>query len=198
EAEGGVMVLGVGPREEDVAVGAGVLDRAEACRECWAVLQRLELRLRERVVVGDVRPGVSLRHTEVGEEKSNGLGSHCRTPVGVDGELPGVDALPGTGLSNESQHHAHAVDLRRLLRLGSGRCGEQSAGQSTEEHTPIHHWITSSARASSDGGIVRPRALAVLRLITNSNCVACSTGRSPGLVPLRILSAYTAARLDSA
>jgi hypothetical protein len=38
-----VMVLGVVPREEDVAVGAGVLDRAEARREVRAVLQRLEL-----------------------------------------------------------------------------------------------------------------------------------------------------------
>ena len=48
--------------------------------------------------------------------------------------------------------------------------------------------ITSSARASKEGGTVRPSALAVLRLITNSNLVGCSTGRSEGLVPLRILS----------
>jgi hypothetical protein len=33
--------------------------------------------------------------------------------------------------------------------------------------------ITSSARASSVGGILRPSALAVLRLITSSNLVAC-------------------------
>jgi len=34
--------------------------------------------------------------------------------------------------------------------------------------------------------MVRPSALAVLRLMTNSNVVGCSTGRSPGLAPLRI------------
>src|SRR5215467_11159826 len=51
--------------------------------------------------------------------------------------------------------------------------------------------ITSSARASSDGGIVRPSALAVLRLMTSSNVVGCSTGRSLGLAP-RILSTYVA------
>ncbi len=51
------------------------------------------------------------------------------------------------------------------------------------------HSITSSAVASSDGGMVRPSALAVLRLITNSNVVGCSTGRSAGLTPRRILSA---------
>jgi hypothetical protein len=48
--------------------------------------------------------------------------------------------------------------------------------------------MTWSARASSDGAIVRLSALAVLRLMTSSNFVACSTGRSAGLAPLRILS----------
>ena len=48
--------------------------------------------------------------------------------------------------------------------------------------------ITWSARASTYGGIVRPSALAVLRLITSSNCVGCSIGSSPALAPLRILS----------
>src|SRR5262249_18609642 len=38
---------------------------------------------------------------------------------------------------------------------------------------PPSHSITSSARASSDGGTVRPRALAVLRLITSSNLAGC-------------------------
>ena len=48
--------------------------------------------------------------------------------------------------------------------------------------------ITLSARCRSDGGIVRPSAFAVLRLMTRSNFVGCSTGRSAGLAPLRILS----------
>src|SRR6266699_700533 len=48
------------------------------------------------------------------------------------------------------------------------------------------HSITSSASARSLGGISRPSALAVLRLIRNSNLVGCSTGNSPGLPPLRI------------
>jgi hypothetical protein len=56
-------------------------------------------------------------------------------------------------------------------------------------HAPQQNYsITSSARTSNEGGTVRPSALAVLRLITNSNLVGCSTGRSEGLVPLRILS----------
>jgi hypothetical protein len=39
----------------------------------------------------------------------------------------------------------------------------------------------------SPGGKLRPNALAVLRLITNSNLVDCATGRSAGFSPLRIL-----------
>src|SRR5882762_5097224 len=46
------------------------------------------------------------------------------------------------------------------------------------------HSITSSARASSVGGTSRPRALAVLRLITSSNLLDCTTGKSEGFVPL--------------
>src|ERR1700756_5683706 len=42
------------------------------------------------------------------------------------------------------------------------------------------HSITSSASASSLSGMVRPSVFAVLRLITNSNLVDCSTGRSAG------------------
>ena len=45
--------------------------------------------------------------------------------------------------------------------------------------------ITSSASTSKLCGIVRPSALAVLRLMTNSNLVGCMTGRSAGLMPLR-------------
>ena len=48
--------------------------------------------------------------------------------------------------------------------------------------------ITRSARASTFCGIVRPICLAVFRLMTNSNLVGCSTGKSAGLNPLRILS----------
>src|SRR6185295_15283373 len=46
------------------------------------------------------------------------------------------------------------------------------------------HSITSSAMASSDGGTVRPNMRAVVLLMTSSNLVDCSTGKSPGLAPL--------------
>ena len=67
----------------------------------------------------------------------------------------------------------------------------ETARQFVEGRTVLQgfdHSTIWSARASTDCGIVRPRALAALRLITSSNFVGCSTGRSPGFVPLRILS----------
>ena len=53
---------------------------------------------------------------------------------------------------------------------------------------PPSHSITSLAWARSRGGTVSPKALAVFKLITNSNLVGCSTAKSAVLVPLRILS----------
>src|SRR5271170_3927521 len=52
------------------------------------------------------------------------------------------------------------------------------------DELPPLHWITPSAVANSVSGMVSPSAFAVLRLITNSILVACSTGRSAGFSPL--------------
>src|SRR6516164_2029221 len=52
--------------------------------------------------------------------------------------------------------------------------------------------ITSSASCWSCAGTLRPKALAVFRLMTSSNLVACWTGNSAGWAPLRILSTYGA------
>jgi hypothetical protein len=56
------------------------------------------------------------------------------------------------------------------------------------------YFMTLSALASTFGGIVRPIWFAVLKLMMNSNFVGCSTGRSAGFLPFRILSTYVAAR----
>src|SRR5712692_2562408 len=78
--------------------------------------------------------------------------------------------------------------LPSLLGPGGERRGDDAASEHRHEGAPLHHRIISSARSRSDCGIVRPSAFAVLRLITNSNLVGCSTGKSAGLAPLRILS----------
>ena len=54
--------------------------------------------------------------------------------------------------------------------------------------------ITRSARASTVSGIVMPSAFAVRRLIDNSTCVGCWTGRSKGFAPVKIFFTYSAVR----
>src|SRR5262249_21423372 len=61
------------------------------------------------------------------------------------------------------------------------------AAEQRDERAPLHS-ITSSARNRMDVGNSIPSAFAVLRLRASSNVVACSTGRSIGLAPLRILT----------
>src|SRR5262245_38129472 len=56
------------------------------------------------------------------------------------------------------------------------------------------HSITSSARASTVGGISRPSAFAAVKLIISCNFVGNSIGKSAGLAPLKILSTNVAVR----
>ena len=55
-------------------------------------------------------------------------------------------------------------------------------------YTYTFHLMTLFARSSTLTGIVRSICFAALRLITNSNFVACCTGKSAGLAPFKILS----------
>src|SRR4029077_2877714 len=75
----------------------------------------------------------------------------------------------------EIPDHRH----RRLLRSCHHRPRGRSTAEERDEFSPPHS-ITSSARASSVGGIVRPSALAVFKLRTSSNFVGACTGRSAG------------------
>jgi hypothetical protein len=59
-------------------------------------------------------------------------------------------------------------------------------------------FVISRNPDEADSGIVKPSALAVLRLTTSLNVVGCSTGISAGLVPRRILSSNSAARRNRA
>ena len=78
------------------------------------------------------------------------------------------------------------VGRQSLSRISKG--GNPKGGNRPPGHSPTSHWITSSAFCITDLRIVRPSALAVFKLITNSNFVGCSTDRSPGLAPFKILS----------
>src|SRR5262249_52504622 len=80
-----------------------------------------------------------------------------------------------------------------LLRARRERPRNRGADQ-RDELAPFQfrdHSITSSARARSEGGTSKRSALAVLRLITSSNLLDCTTGRSAGLAPLRTGAVYS-------
>ena len=89
------------------------------------------------------------------------------------------------------------LDSRPDRLVGVGAAEHQLGHGSLPGHTAVNvgsftgfraYSITSSARASTDGGTVRPSALAVLRLMTSSYLVGACTGRSAGFSPLRIRS----------
>src|SRR6516225_6386038 len=71
------------------------------------------------------------------------------------------------------QHVCCGLSANCALGYTTEGCG----GQAQQQFSPFHS-ITSSARASSEGGTVRPRAFAVFRLMTSSNFFGCSIGRS--------------------
>src|SRR3974390_3546412 len=80
----------------------------------------------------------------------------------------------------EKPDHRH----RRLLRARRERpC--RRATEKCDELAPLHS-ITPSAVVSTQGGTVRPNIRAVSALLTSSNFVACTTGKSAGFSPLRI------------
>src|SRR6266478_5611078 len=83
--------------------------------------------------------------------------------------------------------HADAPHALALLRTRGEGPRNRRAADERDELAPLHS-ITSSARASSVGGTVRPRAKAVFKLMISSKSVACWIGRSAGFAPLRILS----------
>src|SRR5262249_23857386 len=82
---------------------------------------------------------------------------------------------------------------RLLLRVRRDGERQRCAAEQRDELASCHS-ITSSATKRKSRLIVSPSSLAVFRLMTNSNLVGCSTGKSAGLAPLRILSTYVAVR----
>src|SRR5262249_23832091 len=109
-----------------------------------------------------------------------------------------VQALP-----KSRQEVGYIAQRRAAHKPDHGQCGRlrtrhgrthSRAAEQRDELAPPDHSITSSARASSVSGTVRPSALAVLMLITSSNLVGACTGRSAGFSPLSMRSTYEAER----
>jgi hypothetical protein len=87
-------------------------------------------------------------------------------------------------IGSERVEHPDASNALWLLRPSRKRPRGRAAEKRDERVSP--HSITSSTRASSVGGTLRPRIRAVWALMTSSNLVDCTTGKSAGFAPLRM------------
>src|SRR5262245_22800296 len=133
-----------------------------ALRFCWGIVQRVMNSMAPSPAVGTEMP-VRVRRTQfplapVSRSQTNGQGPSGMIEFGsrlVKTPPPCAPALSSQDVIAISQ--ACAGQLRH----------DESVGRSQQEAAAVHYSITWSARASSDGGIVRPRALAVFRLMIN-------------------------------
>ena len=82
------------------------------------------------------------------------------------------------GQGDEDTEQCNVPGWRRLCRRTPVRTNDPQ----------LDHRMTSSARSSSEEGIVTPIAFAVFMLMANSILVGRSTGMSAGLAPLRMRS----------
>src|SRR4029077_13753854 len=111
-----------------------------------------------------------------------GKDSGC-PPFGVDGFSPTARTV------RDARELRRPAYERRSRAAVSALQALAPFSYSTLDFRYYSHLITRPALTSTFGGIVRPICLAALRLIISSNLVGCSTGRSAGLAPFKILSA---------
>ena len=90
--------------------------------------------------------------------------------------------LGSNASSRPCADHFRSTPISRHFQLKSASLKRAITGS----HQPDYS-ITSSARASSIGGMSRLSERAVCKLITNSNFVAWRTGRSAGFAPLMMV-----------
>src|SRR5262249_49061876 len=124
-------------------------------------------------------------------------------PAKRDHNIPSLDKSNFAQSLMKSSHYASGLTGRsaaekadhrhRLLRARCERPRGCRAAEQRDDLPPLHS-ITSSAVICMISGTVRPSALAVSRLITNSYLVGVCTGKSAGFSPLRIRSTYEAER----
>jgi len=178
------------------------LERRSPCAHGIDRRRHAERHRRGRVLGGesggccDRNDAIDPELDQLGGERREALRVAVREPA-LEDEVPpcALPALPQPvqerlpqrgGWGNRRQGAAPGA-LARWLRCSGEGGREKAEGEEHEERGGLDR-LTSSAWKRIAGGQVHPRALAVVRLRTSSHFVGCATGRSAGLVPLRILS----------
>ena len=108
----GMSMLGVVPGEERTAEGGRGRDVVEPPGEAGVVLQGLELRLGEGVVVTDLGTAERAGHPEVGQQLRGALAGHRCPAIRMQRQRLGFDALLEAGLLDEP------CSQRRALPFG--------------------------------------------------------------------------------
>ena len=121
------------------------------------------------------------------------LWARSRRRAGAPQKQRGV-GYRATACGSQIPNGRHSPELLRACRERPRR---RRAAEKRDERAAGAHSITSSARRRNDSGMASSSALAVVRLITRSNLLGCSTGMSPGFAPRRILSTKSAERRNS-
>src|SRR5262245_13213257 len=138
---------------------------------------------------------IDLHPDKFGDNLGGAVGASFRKPI-LEGDGAAFDPAEfaqtvhqggkplAVGRARAWYEHADERLFRRLLRSRRDR-PRRCAAESQDEIAPSHS-ITSSAATRSLSGTVRPSILAVEALMTSSNLLACTTGSSAGLAPLRM------------
>jgi len=100
-----------------------------------------------------------------------------------------VRYVSGANLSDSVGVFASVSDCRRKIHTNQYGGSVPGAGMRIWSKIRIQkarYSITSLAAAYRAAETIIPSAFAVFKLMTRSNLVGCTTGRSPGFVPLRM------------
>ena len=137
--------------------------------------------------------------------RAGGLDEACRRLIGPHSTLAAIAAsAPASDRGSKAPPPAGHTQLTLISgrenlgaksvpsRAGQGDHNRVTAALDSEsvlgDGVSRTYWITSVACNSTCGGMVRPSAWAVRRLMMKSNVVGCSIGRSAGVLPLRMRS----------
>jgi len=105
------MMLVVVPGEKFTAERSCLFDVVEALREARSIFQRLELRFRIRVVVGNVRARMALGYAQIGKEEGDGLGCHRAAAIRMNGERVGENPFAGGGFLEQKARERLAFSV---------------------------------------------------------------------------------------
>ena len=124
QLDAAVMVLFVVPAKERPAVSEPVGEVAQSAWEARVVFERLEMALREWVVVAGMGAAEALVDVEFGEQLRQELAAHWGAAVGVQGDAPGFHVVLCHRLFDEAgcercifalgekpANHAPAIDV---------------------------------------------------------------------------------------